>query len=324
MQLSDNKIPSNKVGFVFILVVLVVAATIFGTKIKDNIPKPLELKNVELVIERKNQENLKSGDSDNDGLVDWLEEFYKSDPKNSDTDGDGTSDGEEVEKDRDPSVAGPNDPLITRKDLINTEANFENFVPGTVTDKVSVELFSEYLMLKKQGILKPEDEARLVEDLSKKVAQSATLKPKYAATDLSITESTKNTITIYGDRTAQVSLDAFIQMDTYKYLKENQYIAKIAQEYKVYAQSLSQVTVPTVFEEVHLALINQIYNTSVLFDSMINADSDPLSSLVIMTQYQNISLNEDELYTILSDYFKNNGIIFDTETTRNFWKNFGN
>lgn len=43
-------------------------------------------------------------DQDGDGLTDLLENIYRSDPANPDTDGDGTKDGEEVEEGRDPTI----------------------------------------------------------------------------------------------------------------------------------------------------------------------------------------------------------------------------
>lgn len=52
-------------------------------------------------------------DSDQDGLSDLLENLYTSNPRQPDSDGDGTLDGAEVAVDRDPTVAGPNDALAT-------------------------------------------------------------------------------------------------------------------------------------------------------------------------------------------------------------------
>ncbi len=318
----DIKTPSPKVGIVFILVVLVVVITIFGSKIKFETTPIKDLQNVELVLERKTNAEFKTGDQDQDGLADWLEEFYKTDPKNSDSDGDGTNDGEEIEQDRDPAVAGPKDPLITRKDLIDTKANFENFIEGTLTDKVSVELFSEYLLLKKQGVLKPEDEAKLIDELSKKTVEQASLKPKYALSDLNIVESTEETISIYGDRVAQVTIDTLYRIDSYKYLKDLAYFEQLAKEYKTYAEDLRGIRVPTVTQEVHLELMNYSYNSSKLYEALVSADTDPFTSLVIISQFQAIKINDQQLYGLLANYFKNNGIIFDTDTTRNFWKNF--
>ncbi len=48
-------------------------------------------------------------DSDNDGLKDWEENLYKTDPCNPDTDGDGYLDGEEINSGHNPLVKGPND-----------------------------------------------------------------------------------------------------------------------------------------------------------------------------------------------------------------------
>lgn len=322
-QLPDSKTPSNKVGLALVVVVLIVAGTIFGSKIKFDVPIK-DLQNVELVVERKTQSDFKSGDADEDRLPDWLEEFYKTDPNNPDTDGDGTKDGEEVDEDRDPAVAGPDDPLITRKDLIETEADLSDFTPGTLTDKTSIELFSQYMNLKKQGTLKTEDETKLVEDLSKKVTQEATLKPKYVEANLYIVNSTKETITVYGDRVAQVASSALLRMDSYKNLKDMAYLSQIAKEYKTYAEELSQVRVPSVTKDIHLQLINYLYNTGVFFDSLVSADADPLSSLVVLSQYKTMQVNDTQLYTSLSQYFKNNAIIFDTESTVRFWSVFGN
>ena len=45
-------------------------------------------------------------DTDNDGLPDYLENIYGSDPNNPDSDGDGYTDGEEVANGFDPTVPG--------------------------------------------------------------------------------------------------------------------------------------------------------------------------------------------------------------------------
>jgi hypothetical protein len=41
-------------------------------------------------------------DSDNDGLPDWKEALYGTNPNKADTDGDGTNDGDEIAQNRDP------------------------------------------------------------------------------------------------------------------------------------------------------------------------------------------------------------------------------
>lgn len=50
-------------------------------------------------------------DQDNDGLKDWEERLWGTDPLNPDTDGDGTSDGDEITQNRNPKKAGPDDAI---------------------------------------------------------------------------------------------------------------------------------------------------------------------------------------------------------------------
>lgn len=53
-------------------------------------------------------------DSDGDGLKDWEEQVWTTDPKNPDSDNDGTLDGKEINQNHNPKKKGPNDtPLAT-------------------------------------------------------------------------------------------------------------------------------------------------------------------------------------------------------------------
>ena len=143
-------------------------------------------------------------------------------------------------------------------------------------------------------------------------------------TDLDIVDSTKETISIYGERVAQVTLDMLYRIDAQKNLKDLAYFEQLTKEYQIYAEDLRTIRVPTVTQAVHLELMNYSYNLSKLYNSFVIADSDPFSSLVIISQFQTIQTTDQQLYALLANYFKNNGIIFDIESTRNFWKNFEN
>ncbi len=324
MNHQQNNVPSNKVGIILVLVVLIVSLTIFGTKFKLNPQGEKELKNIELLVERKTQEGFKSEDTDQDGLSDWLEELYGTNPNNKDTDGDGTIDGDEVSKDRDPLIKGPNDPLVTRKDLINTEADPTKFTPGTLTDKVSVDLFQQYILLKKQGTLTAEEETKMLENISKNAVEQSSLTKKYTDKDISVVGSTKQSIAAYAERVAQIATDTFILMDSYKNLGDIVYLQKVGEAYIQYADSLSNVSVPDVSKDIHLVLINHIYQTGIFFEKLAGAEKDPVASIVITTQYRASEVSEVELYTTLANYFKSNGIIFDTDSTKNFWQKFEN
>lgn len=318
----DLKTPSPKVGIALILVVLIVVTVIFGSKLKFEVPVK-DLESVELVLERKTGADFKSGDKDGDGLPDWLEEFYKTDPNNPDTDGDGTNDGDEITEKRDPTIPGPDDFFPEQKDLIS-EIDMSVFKANSLTDKTSIELFSQYLNLKKQGLLKPEEGAQMIEEISKTAVKQASLKPIYFKENLNIVPSTKESISAYGERLAQIALEHYTTMESYKNIRGIDYFSKISQEYKKYGENASSMSIPDVFANVHLTLINQLNNTAVFFDSIVKGEQDPVTAMVISAQYQSTEGGETEVYTTLSNYFKNNDIIFDTDSTNNFWLKFQN
>ncbi len=56
---------------------------------------------------------VETADADRDGLLNFEETLWGTDPENADTDGDGTDDGREVALGRNPRKAGPDDPLET-------------------------------------------------------------------------------------------------------------------------------------------------------------------------------------------------------------------
>ncbi|MBU4284869.1 thrombospondin type 3 repeat-containing protein [Patescibacteria group bacterium] len=67
-----------------------------------------------------------SKDTDNDGLKDWEENLYKTDPLNPDTDADGYLDGEEINSGHNPLVKGPNDKQVFYPLPIGNKYNITN------------------------------------------------------------------------------------------------------------------------------------------------------------------------------------------------------
>lgn len=60
-------------------------------------------------------------DSDGDGLKDWEEAIFQTDPHKADTDGDGTLDGKEIADGRNPLKVGPDDKLEAPKVEVSDE-----------------------------------------------------------------------------------------------------------------------------------------------------------------------------------------------------------
>lgn len=95
-----------------LLVVLVLGGIVVALSfLPRKVAAPTGDNHTETLKTRETQAQKLKQDSDNDGLRDWEETIFKTDPHNADTDGDGAPDGEEVASNRDPLLKGPNDAL---------------------------------------------------------------------------------------------------------------------------------------------------------------------------------------------------------------------
>jgi hypothetical protein len=318
MQSKKDNIPSSKVGLVFLVVVLIVVGTIFSSKI--DIKKPIvDLESVELLVERKTGSEFKTGDTDNDGLSDWLEEFYNTDIKNADTDGDGTQDGEEVDLKRNPAVAGPDDKMIIAEDYFTKDYSSIDFATNTLTSKLSRDLFGQYLVGKKDGVLTEQEKTTLIDDISQKATKDFEVTDQFFSSQITSVQAIKESITAYGDVLAQENLSLLKQLDLQKDLPENEYLLTIGQIYKDSAISLSRINVPNTLVETHVKLINNTYNTGVLYIELAKSEQDTMTMLVLLSKQKVIQESTSNLYSMLAQYFKNNGIIFSMDTSVNFW-----
>lgn len=100
-----------------IVIIIVIIAVVGGLIFLLNSKKEKELKSS---VSESLSENFV--DSDNDGLPDWQEELYRTDPFNPDTDGDGYLDGEKVNSDNDPYPLPLGEKYNITQKILNQEA----------------------------------------------------------------------------------------------------------------------------------------------------------------------------------------------------------
>lgn len=315
------QLPSNKIGLLLVLVVLIVVGTITGNIFVDELSKkdqPEEEK-VAVTIERRTT-NAGSVDLDGDGLFAWQESLYGSDPNNPDTDGDGTNDGDEIKEGRDPKVAGPDDTLSSYQDLFQSEANFENYKQNSLTDNLSVELFANYLQLKQSNALQQENQTALVEGIANKADQSTDISNQYGLSDLNITVSSSEDLKSYGTNFANLYLGYLNRLNSIGGEDDLKYINEVSVGYKELAEALLRLPVPDVAKNVHLEIVNRINNAGILLGQFAdNYEEDPLKSLFAIQNIQLNSENDRALYNSLAIYFRDNGIIFDSNEVIRFW-----
>jgi hypothetical protein len=317
------QLPSNKVSLLFIFVVLVVVLIIGGDVFYDRI-KPDDTSNLidaDLYIERQTTDNA-SVDTDGDGLLDWQESLYGSDSNNFDTDGDGTSDGNEISEGRDPTIAGPNDGLINTQTILNTDFDVPGYTPGSLTDSLSKDLFTDYFELRQSNAFIPENQEIVVNQLSNQIEGQTALSDEYSTSSINQVETTDESLEIYGTELANIYFEYTDKLSKIEQIDDEQYLNSVSSTYKEFAIRLLAVKVPTAAVNVHLAIVNKVNNAGVLIAELSEHQTDPLKSLFAIRKVQQNSQGETELYTNLAVYFKENDIIFKDSQVARFWNLF--
>lgn len=126
-------------------------------------------------------------DQDQDGLLDWEENLRGTDPKNPDTDGDGTSDGQEVATSRDPLVKGPNDAVA---DLVaSSSAALDAELqaarrPGTLTDNFAQQFAESFASAQLSGQLDQSSQEAMLSSLSNQISTESGAPDRYSATSV--------------------------------------------------------------------------------------------------------------------------------------------
>jgi len=286
--------------------------------------------------EKTNGENsitfnsLTEKDSDNDGLKDWEEILWGTDPNNPDSDGDGTADGEEASNGRNPAIAGPDDNI----DLSETQQNSSLFntddADMTKTDLLSRELLKSVLIMQKTGNI----DEQSINDVSNYFVQeilgnSVDTPAGYVYSDLKIAKvDDKETIKAYGNELGIIimryydttkdhtELDIIKDMLNNRYSKDTEKITGFDEFIKYYEDGsleLLGLTVPKGISETHLEAINTLGNTAEALKTMRFFYSDPLVGVSGLIQYQKEATKLTDLSQYLRIYFAKNRIKFNED-----------
>ncbi|MBX4211067.1 hypothetical protein KW783_03805 [Candidatus Parcubacteria bacterium] len=258
-------------------------------------------------------------DSDSDGLKDWEESLWQTDPHKADTDGDSTKDGAEVAAGRNPVVKGPHDQLeITNKTA--TPANDDNS-PKTITDAFSRQFFARYLELKKSGVaITPEVETNLIKELLNQgyFAPDGKLYANYDLTvNRALNADSADAIFAYGNAVGKILLKYAPKKGT-----ENEYVilersfndenekevdklAEHVSDYERTVRDLLKVPTPPSATSLHLAFINATARVLDSIRAMKNLYKDPVASYGNVAKYpENIDALANSIKDLKSYFFE--------------------
>ncbi|OGZ33560.1 MAG: hypothetical protein A2Y98_01335 [Candidatus Portnoybacteria bacterium RBG_19FT_COMBO_36_7] len=251
----------------------------------------------------------KNLDSDSDGLPDWQEKIYKTDPKKADTDGDGYMDGEEVASGYDPTKKAPNDALP------GTDASKARPMPKNLTKALSQKLGQAILSgkiasfnketgqpLTAKEIQSEEGLKQLIEEASSQMTADFSL-PDIPNKEIkiSIRINEKETLA-YLDNLGQCLHEMPKKPESelqflYEAVKSRNFskVKEISGLYEDTYNKLKQVTVPPNMVSVHKRILGVLWATNNIYKAVINIDQDPLKTTIAFMSYENIAKKTEKL-----------------------------
>ncbi|MEK7180682.1 MAG: hypothetical protein AAB706_04350, partial [Patescibacteria group bacterium] len=259
----------------------------------------------------------------NDGLKDWEEVLWKTDPKNLDTDEDGTQDGEEVSLGRNPLVPGPKD-LLPK---VNTPTT--NTVDGdlTLTDKFARDFFAIYASQKALGKTPdPNLEKTLIDNF---LQSNLDVKNKivYGISDIRVgKDTTEKALKAYGNNIGVILIkygNIMTVADTLLVVKnsmesgnkkELEKLNSLILSYRGVVSDLLLLNVPSILISEHLDFINNAQALVEDAEEMKYIFDDPIKSLIHLRRYVYTSSTKTfESIQKIKVFFSSHGITFQQE-----------
>ena len=231
-----------------------------------------------------------NNDTDGDGVPDWQEGLYGTDPTKRDTNGDGVPDNVEIAKMR-TEIGGDLNLNLDESGL-------------TQTEQFSRELFSTLAALNQAGEIDQNTIETISNSLIEKIQNSPAQKI-FLYTDLNIIKSdTKQNIKTYNTAVNNIYNKYPINYTVFDVLQkfatdENnpdesalQELGPIIKQTNNVINDLSKIAVPESLAVLHLDFLNKLQKYSENLNKMRLYDADPAAGISGITQYESLA---DEL-----------------------------
>ena len=262
-------------------------------------------------------------DADQDGLPDWEEAVYDSNPNVADTDQDGTSDGDEVKAGRNPTKAGPDDKLPILD--IPSFATSSSDLLG-----IKKEFYAKFLKSEGSQIRKA-----TFKDLISQFDPNE-FRPKYNLIDLNISSDNSpaalrtyaNSFGTVIDQYKHTSKDEFAILEKAlpsKDWKKLQELQLPAITYRNFANDLRKLKVPSVMAEKHLLIVNGYDVISRALLAMMYFVSDPIRGAGAYQAYLMHLLLVTEGYSGVVELLHTHNVTFSEQETGYYfhWRGWG-
>ncbi len=265
------------------------------------------IKNPEITTVTTPVKDVIEKDTDNDGVRDWEEALWGTNPENPSTFG--MPDKDYIEKKRQE---------IAALNQINTQTT-SGAEPVNDTEKIAREFLSTIIALQQSGSFNQENISKLAQKFATDIGQTAAIDNRYKDTDLSLSgESTEAKKAYYLNITKIIAVaksggmggelntisDFFSQENS-----DNTPILSLSNTYSKLASALLKTSVPPSAKTFHLDLLNLSFAMSTIFKNISATNDNPIVALVGVSQYQNYESKLESSIIALTNYFRTSGII---------------
>ena len=312
-------LPSKKV-IVTATVVTALVVLIIGVSIKN---KDAILNSGIFVNKSPSLNSNSEADLDDDGLLDWEEDMWGTDMSNPDTDGDGTQDGEEVRRGRNPLISGPDDFVeITNPEyfLVEQKQVSDNFEEGTVSDNLSKSLFSNFLKIEEDGSLGTLGSDADLTDIVSQAAGQVKFTDEYTISDINTFDANNiELLTTYANKLAQLEINKLISLAG---MGENPTGDDTINIINDHHMNLISMNVPDTLAEIHLSITNDYSTFSEAVKNLDKNQADPVKAMISVQEVEGIQIRQSTHFSTLASYFRERGIIFNDNEEGILWNQY--
>lgn len=230
-------------------------------------------------------------DSDSDGLPDWQEALYETDPNNAHSVSGALTDAQAVAnglvKPRFESEAT----ALDTKTIPGISAS-----PSTLTDQFARKLFGQYLLTRGQNIPSASDIATFVEQGVAELRNDHATPDTFNVGQVKVMGSGPDALLSYQATVEPVLLrvdagkdrdevQSFSDAITKGDEKALANVRKYAEDYKTAAHALMKISVPKELAVSHLKLANSLMHVSESLSDMASVSSDPIRTMLGLSLY---------------------------------------
>lgn len=261
-----------------------------------------------------------ASDRDNDGLKDWEEEIYQSDPANPDTDGDGTLDGDEVAANRDPLVRGPNDKITANAD---TYGSPEQSITARILLGIQQSLTPNMIAALKQGAVAPSDLKGLSNALASVDPETLVSTAAVTQKDITVTNATGNAAAReYFNAVADVMLAEFNpiqgrQTAVFKKIAESGDLAgnlddldPVITAYTNTIDRVRAIPVPQEYAPFAIGELSRLTRTRDLLQAIRASGDDPVRAAILLAEHGRLVAEYQAFLKRNSDGLIARGVLF--------------